>query len=102
MKQRYNRYYQYKFTRPPRALWKARLDNIAIVLASMLAFKEDLAEKVNKLPPAKCFSVIHRKIRSDVSQKLRLDATNSSGHSTDSKWPAPRLLPPPIRSTSLS
>jgi hypothetical protein len=33
----------------------AKLDNIAIVPASMLAFKESLKEKVNKLPQGEVF-----------------------------------------------
>jgi hypothetical protein len=35
MKYRYNRGYRYKLTNPPKALLKARLDNIAIVPASI-------------------------------------------------------------------
>jgi hypothetical protein len=37
-------------TNPPKALLKARLDNIAIVPASMLPLTETLKEKVNALP----------------------------------------------------
>jgi hypothetical protein len=37
-------------TNPPKALLKARLDNIAIVPASMLPLTETLKEKVNTLP----------------------------------------------------
>jgi len=37
-------------TNPPKALLKARLDNIAIVPASMLPLTETLIEKVNTLP----------------------------------------------------
>jgi hypothetical protein len=37
-------------TNPPKALLKARLDNIAIVPASMLPLTESLKEKVNTLP----------------------------------------------------
>ena len=50
MRQRYDRHDRYRLTRPPRALMQARLDNIAIVPASMLAGKEGLAEQVKKLP----------------------------------------------------
>jgi hypothetical protein len=50
MSYRYNRSYRYTFTNPPRALLKARLDNIAIVPASMLPLTETLKEKVNTLP----------------------------------------------------
>jgi hypothetical protein len=37
-------------TNPPKALLKARLDNIAIVPASMLPLMETLKETVNTLP----------------------------------------------------
>jgi Fe-S oxidoreductase len=50
MKQRYDRHFRYRFTRVPRALMRAKLDNIAIVPASMLESKESLKEQVNKLP----------------------------------------------------
>jgi hypothetical protein len=49
MRQRYHKSFHDKFTRPPRALLRARLDNIAIVPASMLESKESLTEQVNKL-----------------------------------------------------
>jgi hypothetical protein len=39
-----------QFTKPPKALLKAQLDNIAIVPASMLPFTQTLQEKVNTLP----------------------------------------------------
>jgi len=41
----------YSFTRPPRAIRNATLENIAIVPASMLPFKETVAEILNGLPP---------------------------------------------------
>ena len=50
MSYRFNRGYRYKLTNPPKALLKARLDNIAIVPASMLPLTETLKEKVNTLP----------------------------------------------------
>jgi hypothetical protein len=50
MRYRYNRGYQYRLTSPPKAILKARLDNIAIVPASMLPLTETLKEKVNTLP----------------------------------------------------
>ena len=55
MRQRYHRPYRYKLTRPPRALLRARLDNIAIVPASMLENKESLKEQVHKLPRGEVF-----------------------------------------------
>jgi hypothetical protein len=50
MRYRYNRGYRYRLTRPPKALLKARMDNIAIVPASMLPLTETLIEKANTLP----------------------------------------------------
>jgi hypothetical protein len=50
MRYRYNRGYRYRLTNPPKALFKARMDNIAIVPASMLPLTETLKEKVNTLP----------------------------------------------------
>jgi hypothetical protein len=45
----------YTCTQPPKALLKARLDNIAIVPASMLPFKETLQELINTLPQGAVF-----------------------------------------------
>ena len=50
MRYRDNRGYRYRLTNPPKALLKARLDNIAIVPASMLPLTPTLKEKVNTLP----------------------------------------------------
>jgi hypothetical protein len=50
MKQQYKKLYRYRLTNPPKKLLKARLDNIAIVPASMLPLTETLKEKVNTLP----------------------------------------------------
>jgi len=47
--------YQYKLTNPPKALLKARLDNIAIVPASILPFKKTLQELINNLPQGAVF-----------------------------------------------
>jgi hypothetical protein len=47
MRKAYKQYYH--FTKPSKALLKARLDNIAIVPASMLSSKQSLKEQVNKL-----------------------------------------------------
>jgi hypothetical protein len=55
MRQRYFRPYRYKLTRPPRALMRARLDNIAIVPASMLEGKGRLKEQVKKLSRGEVF-----------------------------------------------
>ena len=50
-----NRFHRYRFTRPPKALFKARLDNIAIVPASMLPLPQTLKEKINTLPKGGVF-----------------------------------------------
>jgi len=55
MRYKYNRSYRYRLTNPPKALLKARLDNIAIVPASMLPLMETLKEKVNTLPKGGVF-----------------------------------------------
>jgi hypothetical protein len=55
MRYRYTRSYKYRFTNPPKALLKARLDNIAIVPASMLPLTPLLKEKVNMLPKGGVF-----------------------------------------------
>jgi hypothetical protein len=53
MRQQHKNYYQ--FTKPPKALLKARLDNIAIVPASMLPLTQRLKETVNTLPKGAVF-----------------------------------------------
>ncbi len=51
----YQRPYRYRFTRPPKALRKARLDHIAIVPASMLTAQNTLNDKVSRLPRRQVF-----------------------------------------------
>jgi hypothetical protein len=53
MRQQYKNSYQ--FAKPPQALLKARLDNIAIVPASMLPFKEALQQVLTTLPKGAVF-----------------------------------------------
>src|SRR5213082_3131868 len=55
MTDRYTRSYRYRLTNPPQALLKARMDNIAIVQASMLPLTEIVKEKVNTLPKGGVF-----------------------------------------------
>ena len=55
MRYRFNRGYRYRLTNPPKALLKARMDNIAIVPASMLPLTKGLQEKVNTLPQGAVF-----------------------------------------------
>ena len=50
MRYRYNRGYRYRFTNPPKALLKARMDNIAIVPASLLGLKALWQTAANTLP----------------------------------------------------
>ena len=51
----YKRPFRYRLTRAPRAIRSARLDNIAIVPASMLASDKTLQEKVKTLPRRRVF-----------------------------------------------
>jgi hypothetical protein len=69
MRQRYFRPFRYRLTRPPRAIRSAQLDNIAIVPASMLTDKEDLKEKVKKLPGRQVF-LCHTKENTKQRQLL--------------------------------
>jgi hypothetical protein len=55
MRKRYFRPFRYRLVRPPRAIRRANLDNIAIVPASMLTGKESLKEKVRRLPRRQVF-----------------------------------------------
>src|SRR2546421_10717312 len=55
MRNRINRSYMHRLTNPPKALLKARLDNIAIVPASMLPLTKIVKEKVNTLPKGGVF-----------------------------------------------
>jgi hypothetical protein len=55
MNYRFHRSYRYMITNPSKALLKARVDNIAIVPASMLPLTETLKEKVNTLPRGAVF-----------------------------------------------
>ena len=77
MKQRYYRPYRYQLTRPPRAVLSAKLDNIAIVPASMLERKESLKEQVNKLPRGEVFlchtkeNTTQRKVLERVKEVFR-------------------------------
>jgi hypothetical protein len=53
MRQQYKNSYQ--FAKPPKALLKARLDNIAIVPASMLPLTETIQEVLTNLPKGAVF-----------------------------------------------
>jgi prephenate dehydrogenase len=69
MRHRDVRPFRYRLTRAPRALRRAKLDNIAIVPASMLAGKESLKEKVNTLPRRQVF-LYHTKENTKQKQVL--------------------------------
>ncbi len=69
MRQRYFRPFRYTLTRPPRAIRRATLDNIAIVPASMLTGTEELKEKVKKLPRRQVF-LCHTKENTKQRQVL--------------------------------
>jgi hypothetical protein len=77
MSYRFNRSYRYRLTTPPKALLKARLDNIAIVPASMLPLTETLKEKVNTLPKGGVFlcyaqeNIRQRKLLERVGETFR-------------------------------
>jgi prephenate dehydrogenase len=66
----YKKPFRYTLTRPPQAIRRAKLDNIAIVPASMLTGKEDLQEKVKKLPQRQVF-LYHTK--ENIKQKQVLE-----------------------------
>jgi hypothetical protein len=69
--------YRYRLTNPPKALLKARMDNIAIVPASMLPLTQTLKEKVNTLPNGGVFlcyareNTRQRKILERVEETFR-------------------------------
>jgi hypothetical protein len=52
---RYTRSFRYRLTNPPKALLNARMDNIAIVPASMLPLTQKFKERVNTLPQGAVF-----------------------------------------------
>ncbi len=51
----YQKPFSHQLVKPPKAILKARLDNIAIVPASMLPFKKPLQEILNNLPQGAVF-----------------------------------------------
>jgi hypothetical protein len=77
MRYRFNRGYRYRLTNPPKALLKARMDNIAIVPASMLPLTQTLKEQVNTLPQGAVFlcyaeeNTRQRKILERVEETFR-------------------------------
>ena len=77
MRYRYKESYRYRLTNPPKALLNARMDNIAIVPASMLPLTKTLKEKVNTLPKGGVFlcyaqeNTRQRKILERVGETFR-------------------------------
>jgi hypothetical protein len=77
MRYRYKKPFGYRLTNPPKAILKARLDNIAIVPASMLPLTETLKEKLNTLPKGGVFlcyakeNTRQRKILERVEETFR-------------------------------
>jgi len=55
MRQMYKRPDQYRLTHPPKALLKAKLDNIVIVPASMLPFTKTIQDVLTNLPKGAVF-----------------------------------------------
>jgi hypothetical protein len=77
MRYRYKKPFGYRLTNPPKAILKARLDNIAIVPASMLPLTIELKNKVNTLPKGGVFlcyakeNMRQRKILERVEETFR-------------------------------
>jgi hypothetical protein len=77
MSYRFHRAYRYRLTNPPKALLKARMDNIAIIPASMLPLTKIVKEKVNTLPKGGVFlcyaqeNIRQRKILERVEETFR-------------------------------
>jgi hypothetical protein len=85
MRYRINRSYQYRPTNPPKALLKARLENIAIVPASMLPLTETLKEKVNTLPKGGVFLCYAKENTRQQKLLERLEETfREHGHAVKS------------------
>jgi len=77
MRYRYKKPFRYRLPNPPKALLKARMDNIAIVPASMLPLTETLKERINTLPSGAVFlcyaeeNTRQRKILERVEETFR-------------------------------
>ena len=85
MSYRFNRSYRYRLTNPPKVLLKARMDNIAIVPASMLPLTETLKEKVNTLPQGGVFLCYAQENRRQRKILERVEETfREHGHAVKS------------------
>jgi hypothetical protein len=80
-----NKPYRYRLTHPPKAVLKARLDNIAIVPASMLPLTKILKEKVNTLPKGGVFLCYAKENRRQRRILQRVEETfREHGHAVKS------------------
>jgi hypothetical protein len=74
---RFTKGYRYRLTNPPKAILKARLDNIAIVPASLLPLTKLVKEQVKTLPNGGVFlcyakeNTRQRKILERVGETFR-------------------------------
>ncbi len=59
------------FSRPPRALQKAKLDNLVLVPASLLPFKAEYQQIANELPRGTTLIVLPE---DDAAQRQRLES----------------------------
>jgi hypothetical protein len=85
MRHRFNRGYRYTLTNPPKAILKARLDNIAIVPASMLPLTQTLKEKVNTLSKGGVFLCYSKKNSRQRKILERVEETfREQGHAVKS------------------
>jgi hypothetical protein len=55
MRKIYQNSYRYRFTHLPEVLFKAKRDNIAIIPASMLLFKDGIQKQLSNLPEGAVF-----------------------------------------------
>jgi hypothetical protein len=60
-----------RFSRPPRALGKAQLDNLVLVPASLLPFKAEYQAIANQQPPGTTLVVLPE---DDEAQRQRLES----------------------------
>ena len=60
-----------RFSRPPRALRKAKLDNLVLVPASLLPFKAEYQQIANELPKGTTLIVLPE---DDEAQRQRLES----------------------------
>ncbi len=69
----------YRFTKPPAAIHGAKLDNLALVPASLLPFKKQWQQLANKLPQGSTLVILPsspnrlRKMFEQVTTQLRED-----------------------------